>query len=81
MDLLDASTHDDCTCMERTYSVSLKDDFNSTRDRCIRHDFKLHRKAWSFTYCTSMTHFLSNKLVWILLYVVLIISTAIYCWY
>ena len=43
--LLDASSHDDCTCMYRKYSVSLKDDLNSTRHKCIRLDFKLHHIA------------------------------------
>ena len=45
MDLADASTHDDCTCMKRKYCVSLKDDFSSTRGKCIRYDFKLRHKA------------------------------------
>ena len=32
-------------CMKRKYCVSLKDDFSSTRGKCIRYDFKLRHKA------------------------------------
>ena len=55
-DLLDASTHDDCACMKRKYSVSLKDDFNSMRDDFIRYHFKLHHKSSGLELIIDILH-------------------------
>ena len=49
MDLVHASTHDDCTCMKRENLVSLKNGLNSTRLECAKYDLKLHHLASSLS--------------------------------
>ena len=56
MDLLDASTHDDCLCMKRKYSVSLNLDLNSTHDKCIKYDFKLYHKGSGLKLVIDILH-------------------------
>ena len=54
VDLVHASTHDDCTCMKREKMVSLRNGWNSTCVECIRYDFKVHDAASGLNFVKHM---------------------------